>query len=377
MHRLVVAACLACALMPRAAAETNLFAGLIRTPTMVGIILPDGRAARLEGLVTRPDRPGRFPLVVLVHGTPRGTGAEFRDEIARLSPTLLSGPALAFATRGYATVSILRRGFGRSDGPYVEAPSGPCGNRDYLANTRSSSADVIGAAAALRREPWVDPDRIVLLGFSTGGLAVTAAAATNPAGVVAVLDFAGGHGSYAPGHVCSEGHLEDAFRLFGSTAKVPALWLYAENDMFFSPDLAQRMFEAYTAAGAPAKLVMLPPFGEDGHLVLTQGPEAAWWPSVEVFLTGLGLPTKVVVTLPPMPALPPPPGVHPACTAGFARYVALRTEAKAFAIGAEGQCGWSMGGRDPDAAKDEALRQCAMRGRGCALYAVAHGLADK
>ena len=36
---------------------------------------------------------------------------------------------------------------------------------------------VIGAVASFCDKPWVDPDRVVLLGLSAGGLAVTAAQA--------------------------------------------------------------------------------------------------------------------------------------------------------------------------------------------------------
>ena len=102
----------------------------------------------------------------------------------------------------------MRRGFGRSDGTYAEkyGVGATCGNLDYLRVARISAEDVLGAAAALRAEVWVDPDRTVLLGQSTGGLAVTAAAAANPLGVVGILDFAGGRGSDAPDHVCDEDH---------------------------------------------------------------------------------------------------------------------------------------------------------------------------
>jgi dipeptidyl aminopeptidase/acylaminoacyl peptidase len=149
-------------------------------------------------MVIRPDRPERFPLVVLVHGTPRASGETLGTAIAHQPPAELVSPAVAFAQRGYAAVSIMRRGFGRSEGRFAEALSGTCDDRDYLAVGRIPAEDVTGAVATLRGEPWVDPDRVLLLGHSTGGFAVTAAAATNPPGIVGILDFAGGHGSAGP-----------------------------------------------------------------------------------------------------------------------------------------------------------------------------------
>jgi hypothetical protein len=121
---------------------------------------------------------------------------------------------------------------------------------------------------------------------------VIAAAAINPPGVMGILDFAGGRGSDAPGHVCSEDHLVQAFAALGTTARVPALWVYAENDLFFSPALARRMFDAYHAEGAPAQLVMLPPAWPDGHTALQTAPLDVIWPPVEAFLTSLHLLTQ-------------------------------------------------------------------------------------
>jgi dienelactone hydrolase len=360
-------------LVTGAAAETTVLPGLLRTPLWIPVALSDGRKVALESLVIRPDRPGRFPLVVLVHGTPRGEGATFLAEIARRSPAVLNEPSVAFAQRGYAAVSIMRRGFGRSDGPYAERLSGACDNRDYLAVGRASAEDVVGAVAALRHEPWVDPDRVLLLGLSTGGFAVTAAAATNPSGVVGVLDFAGGRGSPAPDKTCSADRLVADIGVFGRTARVPALWIYAENDHFFGPALARRMFASYVAAGAPARLEMLPPSGADGHRVLVDAPNL-WWPPIAAFLASLKLPTEVVVELPLPPPLASPPALNCACYDYFRNYVAARIDAKAFAVNPDGHCGYSVAARSLDEAKDEAMRWCRDRWPDCKLYAAGQEL---
>jgi len=304
----------------------------------------------------------------MVHGTPRDP-----QLIPNLSPALYIVPAEAFATRGYAAAAIMRRGFGHSEGPYVETIRGPCDSRDYIEVGRISAEDVLGAVAVLSGQPWVDPSRIILLGQSTGGFAVTAAAATNPAGVVGILDFAGGRGSDAPDHVCGPDRLVEAFGVFGQTARIPALWVYAENDHFFSPALAQRFFQAYTASGAPAQLAMLPAVGADGHFALTEAPQEVW-PPVEAFLGSLGMPTQVTIELPPMTPLPPPPGVSASCLDGFRKYVESRSEAKAFAVNPEGHCGWVFAGLSTDQAKQVAISECAKRGSGCVLYAVGQAL---
>jgi len=346
--------------------------GLISESLMVPVTLPSGKQAKLEAMVIRPDRPGRFPLLVLVHGTPRASGEALRNEMAHQAPAALVNPVIAFAQRGYAAVSIMRRGFGRSEGEFAESLFGACNDRDYLAVGRTAAEDVTGAVAALRGEPWVDPDRILLLGHSTGGFAVTAAAADSPPGVVGILNFAGGHGSAGPDRVCSPDRLVEDMAIFGRTARVPALWIYSENDHYIPAALGRRMFEAYTAAGAPAQLQMLPPFGLEGHRVAT-GPVEPWWPSAESFLTRLALPTSVMVTLPALAAIPAPNPLNPACAMYFNDYLATRTDAKAFASNAEGHCSFVVD-HTADEAKQEAMRRCVEAWKECSLYAVGQAL---
>jgi dienelactone hydrolase len=358
-----------------AAAGKTALPGLIREPMSVAIKLPDGNQATLEGLVIRPDRPGKFPLVVLIHGSPTSAPGKFLEAYRNASPTGLAGPALAFAQHGYAAISIMRRGFGRSDGPYAEFIADPCDNTDYTRVGLISAEDVTGAVAALRRESWVDPDRVILLGNSTGGMATVAAGAANPPGVVGVLNFAGGRGAFKPGQVCSENRLVDAFAAFGQKARTPTLWLYTANDQSFSPLLARRMFDAYTAAGAPAQLIMLPPFGTDGHLLLTAGSTDLWWPHAETFLTSLHLPTSLAIELAP-PSPLPQPQVNSACIGVFGDYVAAPTDAKAFAVNPEGHCGISITARSLDDAKVEAMKFCSGRWSDCKLYAVGQALVE-
>ena len=355
-----------------ASADTAL-PGLVRQDRLIPVSLNDGSEVKLETMIVRPDRPGRFPLVLLVHGTNPAAGQAFRDAAARQSPTDLLNAAVAFAQHGYAVASIMRRGFGRSEGRFAESLSGPCDDRDYLAVGRIAAEDVTGAVVMLRGEPWVEPDQVLLMGHSTGGFAVTAAAAGNPAGVIGVLNFEGAHGS-VPGHTCSPDHLVADAGIFGRTARIPALWIYSENDRSAPPALGRRMFDAYVASGAPAQLQVLPPFGVDGHALLSMGPADIWWPAVESFLNQLRLPTSVLVELPPRASIPAPMLLNAACTDYFDAYVKAWTDAKAYAWNREGHCS-SVITRTVEEAKSEALRQCVAAWKECSLYAVGQGLA--
>ncbi|MEZ2147849.1 alpha/beta hydrolase [Bradyrhizobium sp. DN5] len=361
-------------LLSPAAADPAL-SGLVREDRLIPVTRADGSQVKLETMIIRPDRPGRFPLVLLIHGTNPATGQAFRAAAARQSPVDLLNAAVAFAQHGYAAASIMRRGFGRSEGPFAEALSGPCDDRDYLAVGRIAAEDVTGAVATLRGEPWVEPDRVLLMGHSTGGFAVTAAAASNPAGVIGVLNFEGAHGS-VPGRTCSPDHLVADAGIFGRAARIPALWVYSENDQNAPPALGRRMFDAYVSSGAPAQFQILPPFGVDGHAMVPMGPADIWWPAVENFLNRLRLPTSLVVELPPPAAIPAPTPLNAACTIYFDAYVKAWTDIKAYAWNREGHCSSiTSNQRTVDDAKTEAMRQCVAAWKECSLYAVGQTLA--
>ena len=369
---------IAALLLTTEARADALLPGLIRAPLPVPVTMPSGDKLSLEGLVVRPDRPGRFPLVILVNGTPAGGGAEFAQALSRASPVDFTKPAIAFAQRGYAAVAIMRRGFGRSGGAFSESLPRDCDDQDYLPLARISAEDVTASVSTLRTEPWADADRVVLLGLSTGGFAVTAAAASNPPGVVGVLNFDGGHrGGTSPDKVCNPDNLVATMTTLGRTARIPSLWIYAENDHSFGPDLARRMFDAYTTSGAPAQLRMLPPFGSDGHNLVVDAPAESWLPAVAPFLSALDLPTTPILALPPLPELPPPPDALPVCRRVFANFLTFPIDAKAFAVTPAGGCGFATA-RTVDEAREDAIADCQKHSHGatCKLYAVGQHLAE-
>ena len=296
-----------------------------------------------------------------------------RIVLPAILPGVLSGVAMAFARRGYAVVAVMRRGFGTTGGGFAEAP-GRCDDRVYLRASKSAARDVLGAVDALSKETWVDPSRVVLVGHSAGGMAVLAAAAMGSAHasprIVAVISFAGGRGSDAPDHVCQPERLVESLRVFGRDAKAPSLWVYAENDHFFSPAFARSMFDGYRSSGAPAELAMVPPFGAEGHAFFTAAPVDRWWPVVEPFLAGQHLPTAVTHPRAPV-TLAPPEVLTPAGRDAWAAYLASESVEKAFATGGA-RWGWSAGRRTQKDAIERAVSNCEKHGQGepCKVVAI-------
>jgi hypothetical protein len=62
------------------------------------------------------------------------------------------------------------------------------------------------------------------------------------------------------------------------------LWVYAQNDHFFSPRIAAEFYKAFTAAGGTARFVCASPFGTDGHHLFSQAGILVWTAMVDAFL---------------------------------------------------------------------------------------------
>ena len=224
--------------------------------------------------------PRPAPLAIINHG--RSGSAEGRAALGRAR----YGEAARYLVgQGFVVAVPTRVGYGVTGGADVEA-SGACARRDYPPAYAAAADQTLAVLAALRRRPDVAPERVLVMGQSFGGLAAVAVAAANPPGVRAAINFAGGGGgspSSHPGQPCSPTALEALFQGYGRTARVPMLWVYAENDRYFGPHLPRQWHAAFTQAGGQAQFVQFPPHGQDGHALFTRFP-AVWQPVVSAFL---------------------------------------------------------------------------------------------
>jgi len=235
----------------------------------------------LETMVYRPAGPGPFPLVTINHGVP---GDKRR---LRATEPAYQTAAHWWIAHGYAVAVPLRRGIGRSQGEFAESTDN-CDAADFARVAFVAAADIKGVARYLETEPFIIPNRTIVVGQSVGGFAGLAVAADPPPGVVGIVDFAGGIGGYGDGTICggADGLIEAA-RQLGLRAKLPTLWLYAANDQWFGP-VARPMFDAYRAGSKlPVTFVALPPFSYDGHATLYRADSDVWGSAVAAFLATL------------------------------------------------------------------------------------------
>jgi dienelactone hydrolase len=85
--------------------------------------------------------------------------------------------------------------------------------------------DIAAAMQYMRGQDYVDANRAVLLGLSTGGWGSVAAAGENLPGVVGTVAFGAGHGVFSPRQVCDAPALVAAADRFGATTSIPVLWM--------------------------------------------------------------------------------------------------------------------------------------------------------
>lgn len=222
----------------------------------------------------------RVPLALIAHGRP--PSAQGRVDLGRVR---YAGAARYLVQRGYMVAVPTRLGYGVTGGPDLEA-SGRCDAPRYTPVFDIAAQQILTTLEVLRQRPDVRPDGMLVLGQSFGGGSAVALAALNPPGLAAVVNFSGGSGGdpvKRPGAPCSPAALQATFAQYGRTARVPMLWLYAENDQFWGASLPPQWHQAFTAAGGQAQFQQLPPVGEDGHQLFSKFGKL-WQPLVSQFL---------------------------------------------------------------------------------------------
>ncbi|MBV9611272.1 MAG: dienelactone hydrolase family protein [Acidobacteriaceae bacterium] len=316
------------------------------------IRIPWAKAAPvgLDALLVYADLPGTHPLVVMTHGTSRE-----RQQREEVTPWGMLPQAVWFARRGWTVLVVVRRGYGTSGGN-ADFLGHRCPETDYRDAGEQSADDLRRAIEYGKTLPQVDGARIIATGVSTGGFAAVALTANAPAGLVAAINFAGGRGSQRDNEVCNPGDLVSAFRTFGKHSRTPMLWMYAENDKYFSPALAAKFDEVFRAGGGQDVFVRVPAFGTDGHSLFRQGIRI-WSPIVDDFLRKQNLVLRAEPLPPPKaPDIAPPAELSEEGQEAFRSYL-LAGPHKAFATSPHG-FGYSAARITMDEARKHALENC-------------------
>lgn len=244
----------------------------------------DGQPVELEVVMFRPFGDGPFPTVMFNHGSTGDGSDPSLFGVTTYSETV----AKYFVDRGWMVAFPQRRGRGQSDGLYDEGFNAArtfysC-NRDItLAGAERAIEDLDAAVDWLRMRADVDTTRMLASGASRGGVLAIVHVARRPDVYLGAVNFVGGW----LGEGCGD-YLEVNRTLFVEGASFPddTLWLYANNDSFYSVAHSRANFDAYENAGGLGSFrVYTRAAGLNGHF-LANDP-GLWGPDLQDYLDAL------------------------------------------------------------------------------------------
>jgi dienelactone hydrolase len=315
----------------------------------------DGKPVRLQAMIVKEaTRTGRLPVALITHGQSNG-----REDNQKVEPANYIFAAREFARRGWLSVVVMRRGFGKTIAPGYVLQA--CRNGNYGETFKPQIDDMAAALKAVAARPDADGNRVVGFGTSVGGAVMLGLAARAPAGLKAVVNISGGAVSFpVPGPdqsaTCWPEHLPPVFAAYGKTSRIPTLWMYAENDSLLPADQVRQMQSAYVAAGGVSDFYLFPPLKGDGHGLygLADGMQQ-WIPMLDAFLRRRDLPTYDPLPLDAAVKA----RLNPQQAAYYNNLYRSRPAEKAMALSASGQQGSiAYGESTPELAAKNSIAAC-------------------
>jgi dienelactone hydrolase len=235
----------------------------------------------LHGWLYKPPGDGPFPAIIWNHGSEK-------DPVAH--------PELGQFYTGLGMVTFLpvRRGHLPSPGGYIVDEQDAVKEKEAdpkVARKRSvelhdeHSNDVVAAVEWLRKQPFVDPNRLAMTGVSYGGIQ-TLIASEKDLGVRAFIPFCPAAMSWA------NTDLQDRLKTSVAKARAPLFLIQAKNDFSTGPsDVLGPLIRDKKGAN---RATLYPAFGtspREGHGGFACWEEgiAIWGPDVRQFLQDTGV----------------------------------------------------------------------------------------
>jgi dienelactone hydrolase len=243
-ERTVTASCVSASSWDGSACRAFAVRSTDRAPTP---FVEGGLPVTLEVVVYRPLGGGPFPAVMFNHGS-TGNG----DDPSLFAVTYTSESVARFFTeRGWLVAFPQRRGRGNSDGRYDEGFTPDrsrysCLREPALEGLERALLDADAAADYLADRSDVDATRMLSAGTSRGGILAIVHAAQRADLFDGAVNFVGGW----LGEGCQDSlDVNRPSFVRGAGFPRPTLWLYGDNDSFYSLTHSRGNFDAFIAAG--------------------------------------------------------------------------------------------------------------------------------
>jgi dipeptidyl aminopeptidase/acylaminoacyl peptidase len=229
----------------------------------------------IEVFWTKPVEQGPRPAVLLIHGHQEQirNGGEAFVRTGRLG---------IMASRGYVAASLSQPGYGNSDGP-----------PDFCGPFTQEA--VLGALDFLRRQPFVQPAKVALYGYSRGAIVASVVATKDPK-LAAVVLGAGAYNFFSwyptplrgiDANIEREaGTSAEAFRERSAMShvekiKAPILLLHGAQDERIPVRQAEAFSEKLKATGLEVRLKIFP---NTSHRIPIDEQDREIYPFLEKFL---------------------------------------------------------------------------------------------
>ena len=223
------------------------------------VTFPSGEIT-LHGVLYRPEGTGPIPAIIYNHGSAPGMMSE--RAFAALGPV--------FASHGWAFFGPYRRGqaLSASAGPYIGDQIAAAENTGGVTAAAATMVrllqtdqleDQLAALAWLRKQSFIQPNRIAVAGNSFGGIETVLG--VERGGYCAGIDSAGGAQSWAQAP-----ELQSLITRAVRNAKAPIFFFQAANDFDLSP--SKKLSAEISVVGKTYELKIYPSYGDSpqaGH----------------------------------------------------------------------------------------------------------------
>src|SRR3954470_4955451 len=138
-------------------------------------------AAAAHAVLFRPPGEGPFPLAVIAHASTQNVMRR-----AQMPQPEYRALAAWLVARGFAVLVPERPGHGATGGKYLEDQGG-CDEADYISSGRATAHALASAASFMRKQSFIKPNGMVIVGHSAGGWGALAMAKEDPKDVAAII----------------------------------------------------------------------------------------------------------------------------------------------------------------------------------------------
>jgi dienelactone hydrolase len=230
----------------------------------------------IEAYLYKPTKgEAPYPLVIYNHGS---RADHEREEVP------FHYVANVLVAQGWAVLVPERRGYGKSGGPTYTEEVGSQGGQVMIRRFEEESDDVLASLDYVKALPFIDLQRMAIMGWSHGGVATLLTASRTQA-FRALIDQAGGAltWNHSP-------ELRQKLTSVAGQIRVPALCMDAENDA--TTEAAKTVCKALATPQSEKKLIIYPPFTPTsnpsniapGHLIFSSQGISIWQDDMVKFL---------------------------------------------------------------------------------------------